>query len=188
MKHKKPLLIRDDGSVAIELACMLFFLTVLVLGTFELPRMLLLRQKMERSASTMADLIAQIDPADGKVQLQINDLMDAASNLMSPYSLEDDGRIIITSVGNPSGNQELIMWQQQNAHGIPAVSKIGTSGTQPDLPGNMVVRAGENIIIAEIVYHYEPLFGSMIYDERTIYSRAFTRPRFSNLTSVPTNN
>jgi Flp pilus assembly pilin Flp len=184
-KHLSTFLARDDGAVAVELACILFFLTILVLGTFELPRMLLLKQKMERSASTMADLIAQIDPADGNVQAQIDDLMNAAGNLMSPYTLEEGGRVIITSVGNPSGTQEMIMWQQQNDLGIPAVSKIGIAGTEPDLPGTLVVRAGENIIIAEVVYHYAPLFGSMFYEERTLYSRAFTRPRFSNLTTPP---
>ena len=44
---------------------------------------------------------------------------------------------------------------------------------------------GENIIVAEIVYQYEPLFGTIVYDEKTLYSNAFTRPRFSNLTATP---
>jgi Flp pilus assembly pilin Flp len=177
---------RDEGgSIAIEMACVLFFLSVLILGTFELPRMLLLGQKMERASASMADLIAQIDPADGNVQDKIDDLMSAAGGLMNPYSLNESGRVIISSIGNPTGSQETILWQQQSPTGIAAISKIGTQGSVPDLPGDLVVREGENIIIAEIVYEYEPLFGGMVYEAKTLYSRAFTRPRFTNLTSTP---
>jgi hypothetical protein len=183
---KRRLLIQDDrGSIAIEMACALLFLTVLILGTFEVPRFLLLGQKMERAAASMADLIAQIDPSEGNVQAKIDDLMGAADGLMSPYSLGEGGRVIISSIGNPTGDLETILWQQQNDDGIPATSKVGEVGSTPSMPGGLVVREGENIIIAEIVFHYEPLFGSIIYDERTLYSRAFTRPRFTNLTATP---
>ncbi|TDQ78942.1 Flp pilus assembly protein TadG [Dongia mobilis] len=176
---------RDDrGVTAIEMACVLFFLTVLILGTFELPRMLLLAQKLERASASMADLVAQIDPADGNVQNKIDDLMLAASGLLSPYDLGTNGRVIISSVGNPSGSQETILWQQTTGT-IAAVSKVGVAGSAPTMPGGLIVREGENIIVAEVAYHYEPLFGSLIYDEKTLYSSAFTRPRFSNLTAAP---
>lgn len=177
---------RDErGVAAIEMACVLLFLSVLILGTFELPRMLLLAQKLERASASMADLVAQIDPADGNVQAKINDLMSAASGLISPYDLGESGRVIISSVGNPSGSQPTILWRRQSGTGIPATSKIGAVGSQPTMPGGLVVRAGENIIVAEVVYHYKPLFGSLLYDEKTLYSSAFTRPRFSNLTTQP---
>ena len=62
-------------------------------------------------------------------------------------------------------------------------SAIGTEDAQPILPTGMVVREGENIIAAEVVFHYEPLFGSIVYNEKTLRSSAYTRPRFSNLTA-----
>ncbi|MBL8710220.1 MAG: hypothetical protein JNL25_13580 [Rhodospirillaceae bacterium] len=176
---------QEDGVMAMEMAFALLFLTVLILGTFEVPRFLLLGQKMERAASSMSDLVAQIDPADGNVQAKINDLLEAANGLMAPYDLGVGGRVIISSIANPTGDQETIVWQQQSPSGIAATSKIGAQGAAPALPGSMVVREGENIIVAEIVFTYEPLFASLIYDTRTLYSRAFTRPRFSNLTNPP---
>jgi Flp pilus assembly pilin Flp len=177
---------RDErGVTAIEMACVLFFLSVLILGTFELPRMLLLAQKLERASASMADLVAQIDPADGNVQAKINDLMSAASGLLSPYDLGTSGRVIISSIGNPSGTQPTILWRRQSTGGVAATSKVGAVGGQPSMPGGLVVRAGENIIVAEVVYHYKPLFGSLLYDEKTLYSSAYTRPRFSNLTTAP---
>lgn len=183
---KHYLLPRDEqGVMAIEMACVLFFLSVLILGTFEVPRLLLLGQKMERASASMADLVAQIDPADGNVQAKINDLMSAADNLMSPYSMEDEGKVIISSVGNPTGAEPVILWQRLSDHGLSVASGIGDEDAEPALPQGLVVREGENIIVAEIVFHYEPLFGSIVYDEKTLYSSAFTRPRFSNLTSEP---
>lgn len=175
----------ERGVMAIEMACVLFFLSVLILGTFEVPRLLLLGQKMERASASMADLVAQIDPADGNVSAKINDLMSAASSLMSPYDMDIEGRVIISSVGNPTGDEELVLWQRKSQHGLTVSSAIGNEDDQPALPTGMVVREGENIIVAEIVFHYEPLFGSIVYDEKTLYSSAYTRPRFSNLTADP---
>ncbi|MDY0870762.1 TadE/TadG family type IV pilus assembly protein [Dongia rigui] len=174
------------GSMAVEMALFLFFFSTLFLGTFEVPRYLLIGQKMERAAASMADLVAQIDPAqDNNVLAKINDLFKAASGLMSPYDLDTKGRVIITSLSNPDGTAEKVAWQLMSPGSFTAYSKIGTTGGTPVLPTGMVIREGENIIVAEIVFKYEPLFGSMIYSERTIYTRAFTRPRFSNLTATP---
>jgi hypothetical protein len=171
--------------MAVEMALFLFFFSTLFLGTFEVPRYLLIGQKMERASASMADLVAQIDPALGNEQAKIDDLFEAANGLMEPYDLGTYGRVIITSLANPSGTAETIAWQVMSPGSFPAVSKIGVTGNPPTLPGGLVIRAGENVIAAEIVFKYEPLFGSMIYEERTLYTRSFTRPRFSNFTNPP---
>lgn len=175
----------DRGVMAIEMACVLFFLSVLILGTFEVPRLLLLGQKMERASASMADLVAQIDPADGNVEAKIEDLMSAADNLMSPYSMSEEGRVIISSIANPTGDSEVIVWQRMSQNGLSVTSSVGGEDDEPSLPAGLVVREGENVIVAEVVFHYEPLFGSIVYDEKTLYSAAYTRPRFSNLTADP---
>jgi len=175
----------DMGSMAVEMALFLFFFSTLFLGTFEVPRYLLIGQKMERASASVADLVAQIDPAQGNVLAKINDLFNAANGLMSPYDIANNGRVIITSLSNPDGLAEKVAWQLMSPGTFTAYSKIGTVGGTPVLPTGMVIREGENIIVAEVVFKYEPLFGSMIYKEKTIYTRAYTRPRFSNLTDVP---
>jgi hypothetical protein len=171
--------------MALEMALFLFFFSTLFLGTFEVPRYLIIGQKMERVSASVADLVAQIDPSLGAEQAKIDDLFQAANALMQPYDLAVDGRVIITSIANPTGNAEEIMWQQMSPGSFSAVSKIGAKGAAPTLPGGLVVREGENVIAAEIVYHYTPLFAPLIYDERDIYTRSFTRPRFTNLTATP---
>lgn len=174
------------GSMAVEMALFLFFFSTLFLGTFEVPRFLLIGQRMERAAASMADLVAQIDPAQGNVLAKINDLFEAANGLMEPYDLQTNGRVIITSFSNTTGTAQRIAWQIMSPSKFEAVSKFGASATAtPTLPRELIIREGENIIAAEIIFKYEPLFGSMLYKERTIYTQAFTRPRFSNLTDTP---
>jgi hypothetical protein len=176
---------KEAGSMAVEMALFLFFFSTLFLGTFEVPRFLLIGQKMERASASMADLIAQIDPALPNQKAKIDDLFEAANGLMEPYDLSTNGRVIITSFSNPTGTAEKVAWQLFSPGTFPAVSKFGVAGSTPTLPSGMVIREGENIISAEVVFKYEPLFGSMIYKEKTIYTRAFTRPRFANLTDTP---
>jgi len=176
---------RDSGAMAVEMALFLFFFSTLFLGTFEVPRFLLIGQKMERASASMADLVAQIDPSLGNQKAKIDDLFEAANGLMEPYDLANNGRVIITSFSNPTGTAEKVAWQIFSPGTFSAQSKFGIAGGVPTLPTGMVIREGENIISAEVVFKYEPLFGSMIYKEKTIYTRAFTRPRFSNLTDVP---
>lgn len=172
--------------MAVEMALFLFFFSTLFLGTFEVPRFLLIGQKMERASASMADLVAQIDPAQGNTLAKINDLFEAANGLMAPYDLKNNGRVIITSFSNPTGTAEKIAWQLKSPGTFAATSKFGNgTAATPTLPTGLSVREGENIISAEVIFKYEPLFGSMIYSEKTIYTKAFTRPRFTNLTDTP---
>ena len=55
--------IGDRGAIAVEMALFLFFFSALFLGAFEVPRFLLIGQKMERASASMADMVAQIDPS-----------------------------------------------------------------------------------------------------------------------------
>lgn len=178
---------RQSGSMAVEMALFLFFFSTLFLGTFEVPRFLLIGQKMERASASIADMVAQIDPALGNVSGKIDDLFNAANLLLEPYDLANEGRVIITSIGNTDGNGEKVLWQITGPGSFTAVSAIGAVNSTPTLPAGLIVRTGENVIIAEVVFRYQPLFGSMILNERTLYTRSFTRPRFSNLTSTPNN-
>ncbi|MBK8160720.1 MAG: hypothetical protein IPK59_18795 [Rhodospirillaceae bacterium] len=181
----KQLKTAESGSMAVEMALFLFFFSTLFLGTFEVPRFLLLGQKVERASASMADLVAQIDPSQGNVEAKIDDLFEAANGLLEGYDLQTKGRVIVSSIANPTGDAEVISWQIMSPGSFDAISKLGVAGAAPTLPGDLVVREGENIIAAEIVFLYEPLFGSIIYDPRTLYARSFTRPRFTNLTDVP---
>jgi hypothetical protein len=178
-------IVGDRGAIAVEMALFLFFFSTLFLGAFEVPRFLLIGQKMERASASMADMVAQIDPGQSDTLAKINDLFVAANRLLDPYDMTTKGRVIITSVANPDNNSGKIMWQLKSPGTFTATSAVGASGGTPTLPTGFTIREGENVIVAEIFFQYEPLFGSMIYKGRTLYSESFTRPRFTNLTAVP---
>lgn len=175
----------DRGAIAVEMALFLFFFSALFLGAFEVPRFLLIGQKMERASASMADMVAQIDPGQGDVLAKINDLFVAANRLLDPYDMTTKGRVIISSLSNPDGTAQKIAWQIKSPGTFTATSAIGIAGGKPTLPTGFIIREGENVIIAEVFFQYEPLFGSIIYEGRTLYSQSFTRPRFTNLTAVP---
>ena len=109
--------------MAVEMALFLFFFSTLFLGTFEVPRFLLLGQKVERASASMADLVAQIDPSQGNVEAKIDDLFVAASGLLEGYDLATKGRVIVSSIANPTGDAEVIVWQVMSPGTFEAISK-----------------------------------------------------------------
>ncbi len=169
------------GAALIELGFAVPILVAILLGCFETTRYVLLHQKMSRAAASTADLVAQLD---GITVAQMNDLFDAASQLMEPFDLGTDGRIIVSSVYRPGQAAATVVWQQLNAGGIAASSAIGASGAVAALPTGLTVDTGENVIVAEVVYDYEPFFFDAIFDPVRLQHDAFNRPRIANLTQI----
>jgi Flp pilus assembly protein TadG len=174
--------VRDErGAALIELGFAVPILVAILLGCFETTRYVLLHQKMSRAAASTADLVAQLD---GITVAQMNDLFDAADQLMEPFDFAADGRIIVSSVYRPGVPAATVVWQRLNTAGIAATSAIGATGATASLPPGLVVDAGENVIVAEVVYDYEPFFFDAIFDPVRLTHDAFNRPRVANLTQI----
>ena len=87
-----------SGAALIELAFAIPVLVIVLLGCFEATRYVLLHQKMNRAAASTADLVAQLSAV---TDAQLTDLFDAASQLLEPYDLGANGRVIVSSVHRP---------------------------------------------------------------------------------------
>ena len=170
-----------EGAALIELAFAVPVLVVVLLGCFEATRFVLLHQKLDRAATSTADLVAQ---ANGITQAQIDDLFDAASQMMEPYDIGANGRSVVTSVYRPDANPAAVIWQRLSNTGINIASEIGTTGAPAALPTGFTVRTGENVIIAEVFYDYTPFFLSALFEPAQLHHIAYNRPRNSNLTQV----
>ena len=91
----------ERGVAAIEFALVVPILLVLLLGCFEVPRYVLVMQKIARTSSGVADLTAQAD--EPILTNQMNDIFTAGKIMMQPYDVVTSGVIIVSSINNPNG-------------------------------------------------------------------------------------
>jgi Flp pilus assembly protein TadG len=170
---------RDQrGGVLIEAAFTIPIAVMLLLAGFEVARLTLIHQKMDRAATAMADLVSQ---SEDITVAQLNDMFNAIEHIMEPFDLSTKGVVIVSSIGTPISNPTTIYWQRNGAGGITATSQIGTEGNAPTLPAGFVVRDGEGLIVAEVYYDYAPLMFWDILTPSQLYHRAFFRPRYGGL-------
>ncbi len=198
MSHEKKNFIQDErGFAAGEFALWLPILLFIILGSFEATRYILIHQKLDRAASQVADLVGQ---SDGMTTGQLNAIYDAAIEQMSPYDLNAQGQVIVSSVYRPTGQPDpKVAWQRR--HGVAlGSSAIGAQGAKATLPKNFTLTESEDVVVAEVFYQYQPvffgafaglkspgggpLFGEM-FQTMTFRHEAWARPRGANLTTAP---
>jgi len=168
------------GMFSVELAIAAPILVALALGGVEITRFVLLNQKIERTSATMADLVSQSEilTEGGVIQL-----FEATSHVMSPFDIDTEGRLILSSVSAQGGNPPKINWQR--VYGAPgSASHIGAVGGNALLPQGFLVRDTESVVIAEVFYNFAPLFTSNLIDPVELYNLAVYRPRFGSLTAI----
>lgn len=172
------------GIAAIEMAIALPILTSLFLGCLEVTMNILAAEKVEKLASTSADVVAQSEVA---TNAGMDQLLSATTAVMQPFDFGADGVVIITSVYRAAGaTQSLVNWRHAGGGQLSATSQLGAVGAPALLPVGFVLTERENVIVAEVYYRYQPLFPGVLFNEKTIYRRALFKPRLSALTSPPT--
>jgi hypothetical protein len=77
---------------------------------------------------------------------------------------------------------------------------IGTEGALADLPSNFSLAESEDVVAAEVLYQYEPIFFGVlagmqnlngeplfgdVFQASTFRHEAWARPRSANLTTAP---
>jgi len=174
------------GVAAIEFALILPILALLALGCFEVPRYVLLWQRLERASSGVSDLVAQAD--DPLTADQASDIMSAAKMLMQPYNIMRDGKIIITSVNNQTGGPGVNnTWQIYCGNlNTGTASHLGTANNPTTigttgLPTAISPTTDTEVLVTELFFKFTPVFKTYIYQSSTLYAVAYTRPRNHNL-------
>ena len=64
-------------------------------------------------------------------------------------------------------------------------STLGTSGDNATMPSTFAVGLGENIIVAEVFYDYQPFLLTGIFEPSVFRHATFTRPRGTLFTTDP---
>ena len=169
------------GNVAVEFALTLPVLMLLMLGSAEMARFVILHQKVDRVAVTTSDLVAR---AETIKESELTDIFAAAELVAQPFDLPNLGVVIVSAVTNDDGSGPTIAWQRSGAGTASHASQIGTEGGAANLSADFEVREGETAIIAEVFYDFEPFLSELIVEPQTLYRRAHHRPRLGTLEQI----
>jgi len=174
------LLKSECGVAAVEFALGLPLLILLLFGSVEVTRSVLITQKLERVSATLSDVVSQSQSA---TSTQLGQIITAAGQLMLPYDFASDGYAIISSVSKTGTNAPVINWQYKSA-GTIQTSHIGVSGGVATMPANFTMVDKDTVIVTEVFFNYRPLFASIIYNNGQLYRYSIYKPRLGNLTTL----
>jgi Flp pilus assembly protein TadG len=169
------------GNVAVEFALALPVLLLMMLGSAEMARFVILHQKLDRVATTISDLVSRAETIS---ESQIEDIFNAAGEVAEPFDLANLGVVVVSSITNADGEGAVIAWQRSGGGSYSAASELGVAGDEPNLPDGFVVREGETAIIAEVFYDFSPFLSELIVDPQVIHRSAHHRPRLGTLEEV----
>lgn len=175
-----------DGVAMLEFALIVPFLVFLLLGAMEIGRFMLLNQKLGRAAINTSDLVSQ---AKFAVEADIEQVFAAAEFTMSPFALGTDGVIFITSVSTDGSDPitPTISWQMSGAGTGAYPSAVGSGvGTTANLPVGFAMEENQNIIIAEVIYNYQPFLFGRVITPQEIRQTGLHRPRLRPLHELVT--
>lgn len=189
MRRMIQRLIADKRGLAfVEFALVAPFLMLLVFGGIELARYMLIVQKVDKAAYTMADLTAQFMPAtaarrDGEIDMdEMNNVVFRQfQELMEPYDANVNGSVIISSIRRER-DAVRVKWQiasigYSDGQTISAVSGLtpasingmgaGLRDRVASFSGDTAIEMNnmlgyENMIVSEVFFRYRPILTTLL--------------------------
>jgi Flp pilus assembly pilin Flp len=166
-----------SGIAAVEFALVLPVMILFSLGIAEVGRFALLTLKLQHAATTMGDLASRDEELTvGAVQ----SMFSAMQHIVQPFDLADDGVVIVSGVGIDGGGPPTVFWQLNGAGALDETSEVGAEGGDATLPGDLILRDGETVIVAEAVFRYTPWLLAIV-PETLLRRAAYYRPRLGTL-------
>ena len=88
-----------------------------------------------------------------------------------------------TGIRVDSSGDPVINWQRSGAGTLVAASEIGAPGEVAALPAALTATEGETIIVSEVFYDFEPIFG-LSASPGVFRKVAYVKPRLGTLETL----
>ena len=174
----------QSGLAAVEFALILPIMLLLFLGSFETTNLVLAYMKLEASAETTADLVAQTRVNTVLQSTDFTNITNAAKQVLSP--LPTSGTVLKVAYASVtySTGSAVIDWHTEVNSATPiTTANIPNNASLANL-GNQTNGSTDSVILVTLTYSYSSPFTYVLSSSYTLTESAFNRPRYMNC--VPT--
>lgn len=172
----------DRGLAAVEVALAAPLLALLLLGGYDLSRLILARNDVDKVVFSVADVTSQYRELNPRAMQQI---FQITGRSLTSYRSGENGVTIVTSTYLDESNVPRVRWQCYSSAGTSWKSKIGAEGGKASVAPELLADTSDNIIISEIYYTHKPMFTTYFTRDVQMYAQSLFRPRLGALTSKP---
>jgi Flp pilus assembly protein TadG len=170
-----------SGVAAVEFAFILPVMLLLFLGSFETTNLILAYMKLEASAETAADLVAQTKVNTVLQSSDFSSITNAAKQVLSP--LPTSGtllKIAYASVTYNTGSGAIDWHTEVNSATPITTASIPNNASLTNLGSQTT----DSLIIVTLTYSYSSPLSYILNSAYTLTESAFNRPRY--VSCVPT--
>lgn len=182
--RSRKLLHDQSGLAAVEFALIFPIMLLLFLGSYETANLVLASMKLEASAETAADLVAQTRVNTVLQSTDFTNIANAAKQVLTP--LPTTGtllKIAVASVTYNSGSAVIDWHTEVNSATAITTANIPNNASLANL-GNQTNGSTDSVIIVKLTYSYSSPFTYVLSSSYTLTESAFNRPGYMNC--VPT--
>ena len=180
----------QSGIAAVEFALILPIVLVLFIGSFETTNLVLAYMKLEASAETAADLVAQtkvIDSNGNANYLRATDftnITNAANQVLTPLPTSGGQLTIAYASLTYSTGSPVVDWHYEVNRATAITTGNLPSSIDLSQLGNESSGSTDSVIIVRLAYAYSSPISHVLNSAYTLSEWAFNRPRYMNC--VPT--
>ncbi|MDB5445089.1 MAG: hypothetical protein JWQ97_406 [Phenylobacterium sp.] len=156
----------QGGAAAIEFALVAPIMIVFHLGSVELVQGWEAHRRVAHIAAALADLTAQNRSVS---DANLTDILQAGAVLVTPFA-DSNLSERVSSLSANAGGSVSVDW---------TASRNWTAAGAPSVPAGYL-QANESVIVADVSYRHQALFGLVLPVTMTIQKHAYLRPRLSN--------
>lgn len=173
-----------SGTAAVEFALVVPILITLFMGSYETANLVLAYMKLEASAETAADLVAQTRVNMVLQSADFTNITNAANQVLTPLPTSGSQlKIAYASITYSTGTPVIDWHVEVNSASPISLAHIPNNANLANL-GNEVAGATDSLIVVTLTYSYSSPISYVLNSSYTLTESAFNRPRYMNC--VPT--